>query len=80
MMFNGKNLFGNVFWLLSHIANPDLGLVVMQSKALTRLLCLSALLGTGTPSLFPAGTRLKESRTLLEDVLCNSRSVNDLQK
>lgn len=48
MVFNGKNLFGNVFWLLSHIANPELGLVVMQSKALVRLLCLSAFLGTGT--------------------------------
>lgn len=43
-----KNLFGNVFWLLSHLANPELGLVVLQPKALTRLLCLSALLGTGT--------------------------------
>lgn len=26
MVFNGKNLFGNVFWFLSHIANPELGL------------------------------------------------------
>lgn len=43
-----KILFGNVFWLLSHLANPHLGLVVMQSMALRRLLCLSALLGTGT--------------------------------
>lgn len=48
MVFNGKNLFGNVFWLLSHLANSELGLVVLQLKALMRLLCLSMLLGTGT--------------------------------
>lgn len=76
MVFNGKNLFGNVFWLLSHMANPELGLVVMQWRGCS---AFPRSWGRG-PSLFPAGTRSEESRTLLEDVLCNSRSVNDLQK